>query len=166
MSRALTSSRDGHVYEFAPTMEPVYEAADGESLTIETIDSLNGAIQTDDDRLDAIPEEVNAATGPIAEGRARATCSRSRSRTCASPKTEGAFSPPPGSAFCRTIPRSNTAATRITEVDAEGASEQIDFEGIDVPIEPVIGTIGVATAEDRSRRSPRTTTAATSTRPT
>jgi len=95
MSRALTSSRDGHVYEFAPTMEPVYEAADGESLTIETIDSLNGAIQTDDDRLDAIPEEVNAATGPIAvEGRARATCSRSRSRTCASPKTEGAFSPP------------------------------------------------------------------------
>jgi len=55
MSRALTSSRDGHVYEFAPTMEPVYEAADGESLTIETIDSLNGAIQTDDDRLDAIP---------------------------------------------------------------------------------------------------------------
>jgi len=32
-------------------------------------------------------------------------------------------------------------------VDAEGASEQIDFEGIDVPIEPVIGTIGVATAE-------------------
>jgi len=72
----------------------------------------------------------------------------------------------PGFGLLQDDPEIEHPATRITEVDAEGASEQIDFEGIDVPIEPVIGTIGVATAEDRSRRSPRTTTAATSTRPT
>jgi len=76
MPRETVSHRDGHVYEFAPEMEPVYTAADGESLTIETIDSLNGA---NPDRrrtgLDEIPEEVNAATGPIAvEGRLPATC--------------------------------------------------------------------------------------------
>lgn len=44
------------MYEFAPEMDPVYVAEDGESLTIETIDSLNGAIQTDEDRLTAISE--------------------------------------------------------------------------------------------------------------
>jgi len=167
MSRALTSSRDGHVYEFAPTMEPVYEAADGESLTIETIDSLNGAIQTDDDRLDAIPEEVNAATGPIAvEGASPGDVLAVEIEDVRVTEDRGRVLTAPGSAFCRTIPRSNTRRRGSPEVDAEGASEQIDFEGIDVPIEPVIGTIGVATAEDRSRRSPRTTTAATSTRPT
>lgn len=65
MSRQVVSHGDGHVYEFSPEI-PVYTAADGESLTVETIDSLDGGIQTDDDRLDSIPEEVNAATGPIA----------------------------------------------------------------------------------------------------
>jgi len=167
MSRALTSSRDGHVYEFAPTMEPVYEAADATaSLTIETIDSLNGAIQTDDDRLDAIPEVVNAATGPIGRGGEPGRRARGRDRGRARHRRPRARSHRPGFGLLQDDPEIEHPATRITEVDAEGASEQIDFEGIDVPIEPVIGTIGVATAEDRSRRSPRTTTAATSTRPT
>ncbi len=66
MTRTVISYEDGHVYEFAPNMEPLYTAADGESLTFETIDSLNKAVQSDADLLDAIPEEVNAATGPVA----------------------------------------------------------------------------------------------------
>jgi len=53
----------------------------------------------------------------------------------------------PGFGLLQDDPEIEHPATRITEVDAEGASEQIDFEGIDVPIEPVIGTIGAATAE-------------------
>lgn len=148
MSRALTSSRDGHVYEFAPTMEPVYEAADGESLTIETIDSLNGAIQTDDDRLDAIPEEVNAATGPIAvEGASPGDVLAVEIEDVRVTEDRGRVLTAPGFGLLQDDPEIEHPATRITEVDAEGASEQIDFEGIDVPIEPVIGTIGVATAE-------------------
>ena len=66
MSRHVVSYDERRVYEFAPEMEPVYTAADGESLTVETVDSLNKEIQTDDNLLDAIPEEVNAATGPVA----------------------------------------------------------------------------------------------------
>ena len=139
-------------------MEPVYEAADGESLTIETIDSLNGAIQTDDDLLDAVPEEVNAATGPIAVAGAtpgdvlaveiedvRVTEDRGRVLTA------------PGFGLLQDDPEIDHPATRITEVDADGGDEtgdgdeaggRIAFEGLDVPIEPVIGTIGVATAEE------------------
>ncbi|EMA64948.1 acetamidase/formamidase family protein [Halorubrum kocurii] len=156
MSRSHVSHRDGHVYEFAPAMEPVYEAADGESLTVETIDSLNGAIQTDDDLLDAVPEEVNAATGPIAVAGAtpgdvlaveiedvRVTEDRGRVLTA------------PGFGLLQDDPEIDHPATRITEVDADSgdgtgdeAGGRIAFEGLDVPIEPVIGTIGVATAEE------------------
>lgn len=130
MSRALTSSRDGHVYEFAPTMEPVYEAADGESLTIETIDSLNGAIQTDDDRLDAIPEEVNAATGPIAvEGASPGDVLAVEIEDVRVTEDRGRVLTAPGFGLLQDDPEIEHPATRITEVDAEGASEQIDFEG-------------------------------------
>lgn len=151
MSRELVSHRDGHVYEFAPAMDPVYEATDGESLTIETIDSLNGAIQTDDDRLDAIPEEVNAATGPIAvEGANPGDVLAVEIEDVRVTEDRGRVLTAPGFGLLQDDPEIDHPATRITEVDAEGegASGRIEFEGIDVPIEPVIGTIGVATADE------------------
>jgi amidase len=151
MSRKLVSHRDGHVYEFAPTMEPVYEAADGESLTVETIDSLNGTIQTDDDRLDAIPEEVNAATGPIAvEGATPGDVLAVEIEDVRVTEDRGRVLTAPGFGLLQDDPDIEHPATRITEVDAEGegGSGRIEFEGIGVPIEPVIGTIGVATADE------------------
>ncbi|PAU83223.1 acetamidase [Halorubrum salipaludis] len=151
MSRDRISHRDGHVYEFAPAMDPVYEAADGESLTIETVDSLNGAIQTDDDLLDAIPEEVNAATGPIAvAGASPGDVLAVEIEDVRVTEDVGRVLTAPGFGLLQDDPDIDHPATRITEVDAEsdGSSGGIDFEGIDVPIEPVIGTIGVATAEE------------------
>jgi amidase len=151
MSRELVSHRDGHVYEFAPEMEPVHEAADGESLTIETIDSLNGAIQTDDDLLDAIPEEVNAATGPIAvEGATPGDVLAVEIEEVRVAEDRGRVITAPGFGLLQDDPDIEHPATRVTEVDDEddGAAGRIEFEGTDVPIEPVIGTIGVATAEE------------------
>lgn len=158
MSREVISHRDGHVYEFAPEMDPVYEAADGESLTIETIDSLNGAIRTDDDLLDAIPEEVNAATGPIAvEGASPGDVLAVEIEDVRVAEDRGRVLTAPGFGLLQDDPDIEHPATRITEVNAEsdGAGEgdgtgggRIEFEGIDVPIDPVIGTIGVATAEE------------------
>jgi len=164
MPRELVSHRDGHVYEFAPEMEPVYEAADGESLTVETIDSLNGAIQTDDDLLDAIPEEVNAATGPIAvEGASPGDVLAVDIEAVRVTEDVGRVLTAPGFGLLQDDPEIEHPATRITEVDAEGTGSEggagesgggsasggsIGFEGIDVPIDPVIGTIGVATAEE------------------
>ncbi|OYR49590.1 acetamidase/formamidase family protein [Halorubrum sp. Eb13] len=177
MSREVISHTDGHVYEFAPEMEPVYEAADGESLTIETIDSLNGEIQSDDDLLDAIPEEVNAATGPIAvEGASPGDVLAVKIEDVRVAEDRGRVLTAPGFGLLQDDPGIEHPATRITEVDGEGdgsdgagsgsdgagggsdgigggsdgigGGDRIEFEGIDVPIDPVIGTIGVATADE------------------
>ncbi|QAU14222.1 acetamidase [Halorubrum sp. BOL3-1] len=153
MPRQVVSHRDGHVYEFGPEMDPVYEAADGEPLTIETRDSLNGAIQSDDDLLDAIPDEVNAATGPIAvAGASPGDLLAVEIEDVRVAEDRGRVLTAPGFGLRQDDPEIDRPATRITEVDRDdaGGSEiggggRIDFEGIDVPIEPVIGTIGVAT---------------------
>ena len=154
MSREVVSHRDGHVYEFGPEMEPAYEAADGESLTIETIDSLNGEIQEDDDLLDAIPEDVNAATGPIAvTGASPGDVLAVEIEEVRVAEDRGRVLTAPGFGLLQDDPEIDHPATRITEVDAgdgiDAESGTIDFEGIDVPIEPVIGTIGVATDGER-----------------
>ncbi|WP_017344093.1 acetamidase/formamidase family protein [Halorubrum sp. T3] len=152
MTRETITHRDGHVYEFGPEMDPVYEAADGESLTVETVDSLNGEIQADDDLLDAIPEEVNAATGPIAvAGASPGDVLAVEIEDVRVAEDRGRVLTAPGFGLLQDDPDIDHPATRITEVDggdASGAADEagtIDFEGIDVPIEPVIGTIGVAT---------------------
>ncbi len=80
--RQTVSHDDSLVFEFTPDLDAAYTATDGESLTIETIDSLGGAVQDESTVIDEVPDEVNGATGPIAvEGPDRATSSRSRSRT-------------------------------------------------------------------------------------
>ncbi|MDB2224084.1 MULTISPECIES: acetamidase/formamidase family protein [Halorubrum] len=147
MTRETVSHRDGHVYEFGPEMDPVYEAADGESLTVETIDSLNGEIQRDDDLLDAIPEEVNAATGPIAvAGASPGDVLAVEIEAVRVAEDRGRVLTAPGFGLLQDDPEIDHPATRITEVDAdESEAGAVEFEGIDVPIEPVIGTIGVAT---------------------
>ena len=147
MPREVVTHRDGHVYEFGPEMDAVYEAADGESLTIETIDSLNGSIQRDDDLLDAIPEEVNAATGPVAvAGATPGDVLAVDIEAVRVTEEHGRVVTTPGFGLLQDDPEIDHPATRITDVDGEAGT--IDFEGLDVPVEPVIGTIGVATAEE------------------
>ena len=162
MPRETVSYRDGHVYEFAPEMESVYTAADGESLTIETIDSLNGAIRTESDRLDEIPEEVNAATGPIAvEGATPGDVLAVDIEDIRVNEDRGRVVTAPGFGLLKDRDDIEHPATRITEVDGAGGSGDaggedggdsvagtVSFEGIDLPIDPVIGTIGVATATE------------------
>jgi amidase len=146
MSREVVSYDDeGHVYEFAPDMDPVYTATDGESLTIETIDSLNKEIQTDDDLLDAIPEEVNAATGPIAvEGATPGDVLKVEIEDVRVNEDRGRVITAPGFGLLQDDDDIAHPATRVTHVDGD----TIDFDGIDIDIDPVIGTIGVATAEE------------------
>lgn len=147
MSRTVVSHTDGHVYEFAPEMEPIYTAADGERLTFETIDSLNGAIQTDDDLLEAIPEEVNAATGPVAvEGAEPGDVLRVEIEDVRVNEGRGRVVTAPGFGLLQDREDIDHPATRITEVSEDG--ESVSFGEQTVPIDPVIGTIGVATAEE------------------
>ena len=146
MSREIVSyDDDGYVYEFGPDMESVYTAADGESLTVKTIDSLNKEIQTEDDLLNSIPDEVNAATGPIAvESAEPGDVLKVEIEDVRVTEDRGRVVTAPEFGLLQDDEEIAHPATQITEVN----DEIIDFDGIDVRIDPVIGTIGVATAED------------------
>jgi len=147
MSRTTVSYKDGHIYEFSPDLEPVYTAENGESLTFETIDSLNKTIESDDDLLASIPEEVNAATGPVAvEGAKPGDVLEVEIEDVRVNESQGRVVTAPGFGLLQDHDDIEHPFTRITEVDED--TDTIEFEGIDVPIDPVIGTIGVATAED------------------
>ena len=143
--RCVSHDKDGHIYEFSPEMDPVYTAADGESLTIETIDSLNKTIQAGDDLLDSIPDEVNAATGPIAvEGAEPGDLLAVEIEAVRVNEGQGRVVTTPDFGLLQDDEGIEHPATRITEVDGD----TIEFNDHEVPIEPVIGTIGVATAEE------------------
>jgi amidase len=146
MSRKTVSYDDeGHVYEFAPEMVSVYTAADGEALTVETIDSLNKEIQTNDDLLESIPDEVNAATGPIAvEGAEPGDVLKVEIEDVRVNEDRGRVVTAPGFGLLQDDEEITHPATRVTSVDGD----TIDFDGIDIDIDPVIGTIGVATEEE------------------
>ncbi|AJF24271.1 acetamidase [Haloarcula sp. CBA1115] len=147
MTRTVISYEDGHVYEFAPNMEPLYTAADGESLTFETIDSLNKAVQSDADLLDAIPEEVNAATGPVAvEGATPGDVLKVEIEDVRVTEDLGRVITAPGFGLLQDHEDIEHPATRVTEITDDG--EALSFKDIEVPVDPVIGTIGVATSEE------------------
>ncbi|KAA9400856.1 acetamidase/formamidase family protein (plasmid) [Haloarcula sp. KBTZ06] len=147
MTRTVISYEDGHVYEFAPNMEPLYTAADGESLTFETIDSLNKAVQSDADLMDAIPEEVNAATGPVAvEGATPGDVLKVEIEDVRVTEDLGRVITAPGFGLLQDHEDIEHPATRVTEITDDG--EALSFKDIEVPVDPVIGTIGVATSEE------------------
>jgi amidase len=145
MTQVTVSHADGHIYEFRPDLEPVYTAEDGESLTIETIDSLGGTVQENATRLNAIPEEVNAATGPIAvAGAAPGDVLRVDIEDVRVNEEWGRVVTVPRFGLLQDAPDIEHPFTHITPVDGD----TIEFDGVSVPIRPVIGTIGVAPAAD------------------
>ncbi|GGK78179.1 acetamidase/formamidase family protein [Haloarcula sebkhae] len=147
MARTVISYKDGHVYEFAPNMEPLYTAADGESLTFETIDSLNKAVQSDADLMDAIPEEVNAATGPVAvEGATPGDVLKIEIEDVRVNEDLGRVITAPGFGLLQDHENIEHPATRVTEITNDGTS--LSFKDMEIPVDPVIGTIGVATSEE------------------
>lgn len=147
MTRNVISYKDGHVYEFAPDMEPLYTAKDGESITFETIDSLNKAVQSDSDLMDAIPDEVNAATGPVAiEGAEPGDILKVEIEDVRVNEEQGRVITAPGFGLLQHNEDIKHPATRVTEITKDG--EALRFKDLEVPIDPVIGTIGVATSEE------------------
>lgn len=146
MTRTTVShDTDGVIYEFHPDLEPAYTASDGESLTFETIDSLNGAVQSDNDVIDNVPKEVNAATGPVAvEGASPGDILKVDIEEVRLSEDRGRVVTIPGFGLLQDDDRVEAPSTRITPVD----EDTIDFLGNEIDVQPVIGTIGVAPDED------------------
>ena len=142
MPRSRVTYDDGHVYEFGPDMEPVETVEPGDSLAVETADSLEGEIQSDDDLLAGVPEEVNAATGPIAvAGAEPGDVLAVEIDAVRLAEDRGRVVTTPGFGLLQDDPDVEHPFTRVTPVE----SDRLDFDGIEVAVDPCIGTVGVAT---------------------
>ena len=145
MSRRTVSHESGAIYEFTPDLDAVAEIEAGESVTVETRDSLDGAVQSDEDVIGTIPEEVNAATGPIAvAGATPGDALRVEIEAIRVAEEAGRVITIDGFGLLDGKPGIEAPRTRMTPVDGD----TIEFDGVEVPIEPVIGTIGVAPRAD------------------
>lgn len=135
------SHEDGAIYEFTPDLSAVATAEDGASVTVETRDSLDGAVQSDDDVIESVPEEVNAATGPIAvEGATPGDVLAVGIEEIRLAEPAGRVITIDGFGLLDDEPEINAPKTRMTAA-RDGT---LSFEGIDVSADPCIGTIGVA----------------------
>ncbi|TYL38034.1 acetamidase [Natronococcus pandeyae] len=141
MSRERIAHGEGAIYEFSPDLEAATSVESGAELTIETRDSLDGTIRTESDVLDSIPSEVNAATGPIAvEGAQPGDVLRVEIEAIRLAEAQGRVITIGGFGLLDGDDVIEAPRTRLTPVE-DGT---IAFGDLDVPIEPVIGTIGVA----------------------
>ncbi|RKD98268.1 acetamidase/formamidase family protein [Halopiger aswanensis] len=152
MSRRTISHEDGAIYEFTPGLEAVDTVEPGTELTIETRDSLDGAVQTESDVIESIPEEVNAATGPIAvEGAEPGDVLGVEIEAVRLAEDRGRVITIDGFGLLDGDEDIEAPRTRITPVDGDSEDDSeptIAFDDLEVPVEPVIGTIGVAPAAE------------------
>ncbi|MFC7154041.1 acetamidase/formamidase family protein [Halomarina halobia] len=133
------------VYAFSPDLEPSVTVEPRAALTVETRDSLEGAVQRDGDLMESVPEEVNAATGPIAvEGAEPGDALRVEIEAIRPTEDRGRAVTIPGFGLLRDDPEVAHPHTRVTPVE-DGA---LRFGDLSVPLDPCIGTIGVATADE------------------
>lgn len=145
MSRQQISHEQGVIYEFTPDLDAIAEIESGDQIRIETRDSLDGAVQTESDVIESVPEEVNAATGPIAvAGASPGDVLRVEIEAIEIAEDAGRVVTIDGFGLLDGEPGIQAPETRMTPAE----DENLSFEGIDVPIDPVIGTIGVAPRED------------------
>lgn len=144
MSRR-TIPADDVIYEFTPDLDPVVTLADGESATVETRDSLEGAVQSDEDTIESVPAEVNGATGPVAiEGAQPGDVLAVEIEAIRPAEDRGRVVTIPGFGLLQDGEAVEAPRTRITPIEGD----QLRFDDIEVPVEPLIGTIGVAPAEE------------------
>jgi amidase len=133
------------VYHFHPAMEPRWRVRPGQALEIRCPDGVNGRIKSEKDRLMVVdPDRINDAVGPIfVEG--------------AEPGDRLVFDiediqVPQDWGYILILPsfgllQSKVAEAKTTIVKIRGG--KVQFAGLSIPLDPCIGTIGVATAEGR-----------------
>ncbi|WIV66701.1 acetamidase/formamidase family protein [Natrialbaceae archaeon AArc-T1-2] len=150
MTRQTVTHEDGAIYEFAPDLEAIETVDSGAALTIETRDSLDGAVQDESDVIESVPEEVNAATGPIAvEGARPGDVLRVELEAIRLAEQQGRVVTIDGFGLLDGDEEIDAPRTRLTPVvDDDGDTPSIRFADLAVPVEPVIGTIGVAPATE------------------
>lgn len=134
------------IYHFTPEMEPRWTVADGAEVEIHCVDGLAGRLRTEDDLLVEVdPDRINDATGPIAvEGAEPGDVLAFTIREIEVDSDQGVTILVRG--FGLHADRVEEPRTRISRI-VDGKA--IVLNRFEVPLRPMLGTIGVAPREGR-----------------
>jgi len=137
-----TIEADRHIYSFAPDLAPVATVPPGSTVVFETLDAFGEQIRSESDTVSGIDfSRVNPATGPLAvEGLEPGDTLVVRVEEIEI-RGQGVIVAGPGMGFLPDLLAE--PATRILPIEGGRAR----FGGVELPVVPMIGVIGVAPAE-------------------
>lgn len=145
MADRTTVSDDDAIYEFTPDLTPAATVESGDSLTVETRDSTEGAVQSDSDRIEEVPDEVNAATGPIeVTGAEPGDVLAVEIEDVRVREDAGRVVVIPGFGLQQDADRLESPNAKMTPVE----DGELSFGDVSVDLDPMLGTIGVAPASE------------------
>ncbi len=136
-------SRNNIIYEFKPEMEWEKRVSPGEIVKFEANDAFNNQIQTEEKTLDQVDfEKLNPATGPVyVEGAERGDVLKVKILDISVPEKGVIVIAPEAGVLGDMVKESKT---KIIEIE-DGFCK---FEGVKIPVKPMIGVIGVATEKE------------------
>ena len=133
-------SRDHHIYTFSPTMKPALSIEAPETVVFETTDALGEQIQTEHDRLFSVDfSKINPATGPVSIKGARPGDTLVVQVQGIELPQRGVIVTGPGMGVLGD--ELKTHATKLLPIE----NGFVQFDSLALPVEPMIGVIGVAT---------------------
>lgn len=143
MTRTVLGGRA--IYHFDRENEPAWRVSQGEKLTVRCPDGMHGTIQSEADLYHAVdPDRVNDAVGPIyVEGAEPGDTLVVEIEDIRVPAEQGYILLIPG--FGLLQDRVGEPVTKICHI----ADGHVQFEGLRLPLDPCVGTIGVAPAQGR-----------------
>ncbi len=136
-------------YTFSKDLKPVYTAKNGETITLETVDAFGDQIKSENDSLDTLDwSKVNPATGPIFVDGAMPGDFLKVEILAIELKNFGIMASIPGAGLFGKQYKQSTIKCLNIENDF------IMFNDLKIPLEPMIGVIGVAPLNDTSNGEP------------
>jgi amidase len=134
------------LYHFEPSLDPKWRVPDGATVEIHCVDGLGGAIKTESDLYEVVDyDRVNDATGPIhIEGARPGDILSFRIDEIEVASDQG----------CTLLIRdfglhADRASTPRTRISRIAGGTAIVLDRFEVPLRPMLGTIGVAPREGR-----------------
>lgn len=138
-----TISKDHHIFAFGPENEAVMTIDEGKKVKFETQDAFSNQINSEEDLATNIDfSKVNPATGPLAIKQAEKGDTLKISIEKIQTKDEGVVTTTPGHGVLGD--EIEEPKTRICKIK----DDKVIYEGIEIPYEPMIGVIGLASQKE------------------
>jgi amidase len=132
---------ESYIYSFSASNQPVATAKSGETIEFETLDCFQGQIISEEQTVDKIDfSRINPATGPVLIAGARAGDVLEVAIEEIAVGAQAVTIAVPGLGL---LEQAGLATTKVVPLSPEGVAS---FGSIRLPLQPMIGVIGVAPA--------------------